>query len=993
MKYTLSFYDKNSVPALVEIITGGVATPVEVIEGGDSPIVINYKMDNGSKGGNFMQSSADITIYESGTFRIDNLATSSELDIKVNYYINSTLYWTGYVLPDFFSREIGDPAIINMTATDRLGAIKNIPLLGLAPTETLMSLITKCLNATGLSLSINATVGITADDAVPFNVLDSKVNTQRIIRNGQSISCYDVMDSILTLTNSTLRQRSGAWEIYNKAQHELLAAGITFDDVTVGARREIVPVASSTGVFHEHGGGALHPDNYDFSIGLSGWTDVSTIEIDVTEFDGGVGSSEILGYVDVDGDLVPVYGAATTNNYLVNNNIYFDTTPDPELPLTVYPAELRSSAISIPNNNNLSMEITVDINAIAPLGIGADVNKIYYRVVAEKGSVTKNMTNSGGFTSEFFILSLDFNAQTGTGLEAATLSKKVTAVLEDADGLSGYSIYIYIYGSRSTASPDRSMTTFVNYINISFSHTNELPAGNIYKVEQGAGFTRSHGLRTSIFGDYIRMGLNGYFYDYLQDDTSSLFNPDGEHTTLWITTFDSGRLPLLQHIARERARLFSRAHSLIRCEIDTNSYDPIWLLSDCGGRKYVMVSAAYDFFRSTINVEIEECADDPSILRRDFIYSSFGDDDTSSVSGVSSIGSGSAMGGGLTSEQLSMLNNLSSWWMLDEDGNLYTNKDTYSTGELSAYGVGTGGGGGGGGSLSLLSDVAIDSLVATNILQYDGTHWVNVAVSSLPGNATWGSATVNYSQLSVSGVTKSVSLNGHTHIIGDVDGLTADLSAKVDKVAGKSLIADTEIARLAGVTNQTLSGLGGQPIDGDLTAIAALSGTHGLLYKSAANTWTLDTNSYITSESDPTVPAWAKTPSKPTYTASEVGAEPAFAKNTAFNKNFGTTAGTVAEGNHTHTFSSLTGFPTTLAGYGITDAVTLNTAQTITGAKTFSSTLTASTKVVTPIVDLGNGWRIESSAVYGILIMQGGSVRARFESGGFVSTGDVTAYI
>ena len=48
---------------------------------------------------------------------------------------------------------------------------------------------------------------------------------------------------------------------------------------------------------------------------------------------------------------------------------------------------------------------------------------------------------------------------------------------------------------------------------------------------------------------------------------------------------------------------------------------------------------------------------------------------------------------------------------------------------------------------------------------------------------------------------------------------------------------------------------------------------------------------------------------------------------------------------------------------------------------------------MTPVVDLGNGWRIESSAVYGILIMQGGSVRARFESGGFVSTGDVTAYI
>ena len=38
-----------------------------------------------------------------------------------------------------------------------------------------------------------------------------------------------------------------------------------------------------------------------------------------------------------------------------------------------------------------------------------------------------------------------------------------------------------------------------------------------------------------------------------------------------------------------------------------------------------------------------------------------------------------------------------------------------------------------------------------------------------------------------------------------------------------------------------------QPIDADLTAIAALSGTVGLLKKTAANTWTLDTAAYTTS--------------------------------------------------------------------------------------------------------------------------------------------------
>ena len=36
-------------------------------------------------------------------------------------------------------------------------------------------------------------------------------------------------------------------------------------------------------------------------------------------------------------------------------------------------------------------------------------------------------------------------------------------------------------------------------------------------------------------------------------------------------------------------------------------------------------------------------------------------------------------------------------------------------------------------------------------------------------------------------------------------------------------------------------------LDGDLAAIAALSGTTGLLKKNAANTWSLDTSSYLTS--------------------------------------------------------------------------------------------------------------------------------------------------
>ena len=73
----------------------------------------------------------------------------------------------------------------------------------------------------------------------------------------------------------------------------------------------------------------------------------------------------------------------------------------------------------------------------------------------------------------------------------------------------------------------------------------------------------------------------------------------------------------------------------------------------------------------------------------------------------------------------------------------------------------------------------------------------------------------------------------------------------------------------------TLSGYGitdAQPLDADLTAIAGLSGSSGLLKKTAANTWALDTSTYLTSVA----------------------------------------------------FSDLTAHPTTLSGYGITDAKIAN---------------------------------------------------------------------
>lgn len=169
----------------------------------------------------------------------------------------------------------------------------------------------------------------------------------------------------------------------------------------------------------------------------------------------------------------------------------------------------------------------------------------------------------------------------------------------------------------------------------------------------------------------------------------------------------------------------------------------------------------------------------------------------------------------------------------------------------------------------------------------------------------------------------------------------------------------------------TLSGYGitdAQPLDGDLTTIAGLSGTSGILRKGGANTWSLDTNSYLTGNQTVTLSgdATGSGSTAITLTLSNSGVTAgAYTKVTVDAK------GRVTAGSN----------PTTLAGYGITDAAPANS-PTFTGTPTAptapagtSTTQIATTEYVrnnkTPVLNVegGLGWRDLTSE----LVSRGGS--------------------
>jgi len=153
----------------------------------------------------------------------------------------------------------------------------------------------------------------------------------------------------------------------------------------------------------------------------------------------------------------------------------------------------------------------------------------------------------------------------------------------------------------------------------------------------------------------------------------------------------------------------------------------------------------------------------------------------------------------------------------------------------------------------------------TNTTQIATTAFVSTAVANLVASAPSTLDTLN--ELAAALGNDASFASTVTTALGNKQPLDADLTA-IAALTGTSGFLKTNGAGTWSVdtaTYLTSLGIGSstQAWDADLDAIAALSGTSGLLKTTAANTWVLDTNTYLTSytETDPihTASSWYTT--------------------------------------------------------------------------------------------------------------------------------------
>ena len=172
--------------------------------------------------GTIRGTSLDFAIRAVDDFEFVELYTHNSRDWLIELVDNSDIVvWKGFILPEEYQEPYSPaPVTVNFTATDQLGILKNFPYAPPAEvlSQSLLVTLSDCLLNTGLYLGYEIAISIQETRQDPTRSILSELQSNPEIYRG--MTCYDVVNDILSHFDADITQNEGLWMIRGMCDRE-----------------------------------------------------------------------------------------------------------------------------------------------------------------------------------------------------------------------------------------------------------------------------------------------------------------------------------------------------------------------------------------------------------------------------------------------------------------------------------------------------------------------------------------------------------------------------------------------------------------------------------------------------------------------------------------------------------------------------------------------------------------------------------------------------
>lgn len=225
VRYRMEFKDFLKISAKyhrVDIYERGYAGETEYVCGGETPVLIRYEGDANDPSKPLVPSNMEIQLMCEENEQFADLFLADDRKYLVKYYVDDSpifsspqLYWTGYVVPEFYSEPyLHPPFEVTVTVSDQIGEFKNLAFQDEAENTfrgemSIIKILAAVFKKTNLELPFRCGVNVWADlmnqddDPLLQAFLDMRIF--------EEMKCSDVLEKIALSFRGQIFQSMGYW--------------------------------------------------------------------------------------------------------------------------------------------------------------------------------------------------------------------------------------------------------------------------------------------------------------------------------------------------------------------------------------------------------------------------------------------------------------------------------------------------------------------------------------------------------------------------------------------------------------------------------------------------------------------------------------------------------------------------------------------------------------------------------------------------------------